>query len=295
MTLLGFVTNAVVGAFVLGATCASLLIYGVTRRSIRRIVRQADDRLAEEMATLKSQLIANLSHEVRTPLMLIMGPVDDLLRNTRDPDQIRHLTNVQHNARRLLSLVNDLLDLSRLDAGEAALQVQRTEYLSLVVDIVERFAERATRKGVTLHIDPPVSRINGSVDRVKVERAIGNIVSNAIKFTPAGGVVTVGLREEDGNAIVTVRDTGAGIAARNRGRVGQRFFRDDPTHANEGAGIGLAVATELVQLHHGSIHLSSIEHEGTTINVRLPLRGYAADECKELNSYTRKEDWDHEA
>lgn len=241
----------------------------------------------QELDAAKSRFFANISHEFRTPLTLILGPVRDLrerVRNHLSRADAERLTVIDRNARRLLRLVNQILGLARLDAGTYQLDARPTALDREVEHIARSFEPHADRKDLVLTVEaetPPDEAPPVYVDREALEHILSNLLSNAIKFTPAGGRVAVTTAESDTTAEIAVADTGPGIPASEQDTVFDRFQQldDSSTREEEGTGIGLAFAQDLVELHGGAISLDSTEGDGTTFTVRFPRgRDYVADD-----------------
>ncbi len=246
------------------------------RRS--QFVAQHELRVAHEqlksLDETRSRFFANISHELRTPLTLILSPLESLLENPSeafDEGQREYLQTMRFNALRLLKLIEDLLDLAKLDDGQLRLRLQDFDLHALVAEVVRAAQPYARRKGVGLEIgagDPLPVR----ADPDRTEQIALNLVSNALKFTPEGGTVTVFVGAEGDTAVVWVRDTGIGIAEEDQQRIFDRFAQADdaPTRAHEGTGIGLAVVRELLELQGGTIALESEPGVGSTFRFALP-------------------------
>ena len=241
---------------------------------------EAERQRAEALAELdraKTAFFSNVSHEFRTPLTLMIGPVSDMLgrgSNLRGDDYTQLLL-VHRNGLRLLKLVNTLLDFSRIEAGHVQGLYEPTDLAALTSDLVSVFRSAVERAGLRLIVECPPLGEPIYVDRDMWEKVVLNLVSNALKFT-LQGEIAVKLRLKDGAAELSVRDTGSGIPAKELPRVFERFHRVQGAKARstEGTGIGLALVQELVRLHGGSIHVESTEGEGTTFVVNIP-RGRA--------------------
>ncbi|MFP2906653.1 ATP-binding protein [Pyxidicoccus sp. 3LFB2] len=239
---------------------------------------EAERLRAEALAELdqaKSAFFSNVSHEFRTPLTLLLGPVEDLLAGLRGtlPEAARdELTVIHRNALRLLKLVNALLDFSRIEAGRAQASVEPTDLASLTRDLASAFRSAIERAGMRFVVDAEPLGEPVLVDREMWEKIVLNLVSNAFKFTHAGEI-RVELKQEGAFARLSVQDSGIGIPASELGRVFQRFHRvtgaQGRTH--EGSGIGLALVEELAKLHGGSVEVRSVEGKGSTFFVRVPL------------------------
>jgi len=226
-----------------------------------------------EVDAMKSRFFANISHEFRTPITLILGPIEKMLSRHQDMASQHDLNIMQRNARRLLRLINQLLDLSKLEAGRMKLQARVENIVDLVNRFVQLFESQAKLKGINLQFSAEKKGILIYVDREKIENIIYNLVANALKFTPDGGTVIVNVRERDQEYVqITVSDSGPGIAQDQLERVFDRFYQvdDSKTRQHEGTGIGLALTKELVELHRGKISVVSSDL-GSTFTVLLPL------------------------
>ena len=229
----------------------------------------------EALDTAKSRFFANISHEFRTPLTLLLGPLREALDPATPPDRLMpQVPSMYRSAGRLLRLVQQLLDLAKLEAGSMDLQVHPVDLTAFLRDLVLGFTPQAERQGLTLLFDTEVEALVGSVDRDKLEKIVSNLLSNALKFTPSGGKICVELTvsEDAAGFILTVSDTGVGIPADDVAHVFDRFHQVDgtATREHEGTGIGLALVNELVHLHHGTIAIDSTLGFGTTVTVQFP-------------------------
>jgi signal transduction histidine kinase/DNA-binding response OmpR family regulator len=241
------------------------------------------DRL-EQLDEAKSRFFANVSHEFRTPLTLILGAAEDAERGRfgRLPDAARDAQNVIiRSARRVDRLVRQLLDLARLESGRMSLQPRRADLSRLVLDAVRAHVPLAERKGLVLSHRLPSDPVVAVFDLEKLRTALGNLVANAVKFTESGGKVDVSVQTaegRDGDRVhIVVRDTGMGIPEEDLDRVFERFSQVDAsaTRKAEGIGIGLAMVRELVELHGGSVRAESELGFGSTFTIDLPLDGEA--------------------
>ncbi|PWW22066.1 anti-anti-sigma factor [Geodermatophilus normandii] len=239
---------------------------------------QAERRRAEALAELdraKTDFFSNVSHEFRTPLTLIMGPVAELRASaaaTADPRVAEELEVVERNALRLQKLVNTLLDFSRIQAGRIDARFEPVDLAATTAELASVFRSAVDRAGLRLTVDCPPLSEPVHIDRDMWEKVVLNLLSNALKFTFAGGI-TVRLRQGDGVAVLTVADTGTGIPAAELPRLFERFTRVSGARARsgEGSGIGLAMVRELVGLHGGSVEVDSTPDVGTTFTVTVPL------------------------
>ncbi len=226
-----------------------------------------------EMDGMKSRFFANISHEFRTPLTLILGPVKQIIERTEEEDTRSGLQAVHRNADRLLGLVNQLLDLSKLESGAMKLRTVRLNIVPLLKALVLSFASYAERKRITLTFNVNEMEISTYVDRDKIEKITTNILSNAFKFTPESGRIDVSVTRTEDRVTVAVADTGIGIPADKISRIFDRFYQVDGSHTREqeGTGIGLSLTKELVELHKGTIEVESAAGKGTTVVIHLPL------------------------
>jgi signal transduction histidine kinase/DNA-binding response OmpR family regulator len=234
--------------------------------------RERADALAE-IDRAKTAFFSNVSHEFRTPLTLMLGPLEDALAEAEPDATGRERLEIAHrNALRLLRLVNSLLDFSRIEAGRIEASYQPTNLAALTADLASSFRSATDKAGLTLTVDTPPLSQAVHVDRDMWEKIVLNLVSNAFKFTFAGGI-DVSLREQDGAARLTVRDTGTGIPASQIENLFDRFHRVEGARGRsfEGSGIGLALVRELVKLHDGDIAVESEEGRGSAFHVTIPL------------------------
>ncbi|MFY9765761.1 MAG: SpoIIE family protein phosphatase [Mycobacterium sp.] len=238
---------------------------------------QAQQQRAEALAELdraKTAFFSNISHEFRTPLTLILGPVDELRgRTTGIDEQARQeLELVHRNGLRLAKLVNTLLDFSRIQTGRMRAQFAPTDLSSVTAELASVFRSAIDRAGLTFTVDCPPLDEPVYLDREMWEKVVLNLLSNALKFTFEGSII-VRVDRDDTDAIVTVTDTGIGVPVGEIPRLFERFHRIETSRARstEGSGIGLALVRELVGLHAGTITADSREGAGSTFTVRLPF------------------------
>ncbi|MBB5873692.1 PAS domain S-box-containing protein [Allocatelliglobosispora scoriae] len=237
---------------------------------------QAQQRRAEELAELdraKTVFFSNISHEFRTPLTLIMGPIDDLRRRSgTDPAVQEELDVIHRNGLRLGKLVNSLLDFSRLEAGRMQASYEPVDLAAVTAELASVFRSAVEKAGLRFTVDCPPLDQPVYIDRGMWEKVILNLLSNALKFTFEGSV-GVSVSRDHEYAIVSVTDTGIGIAADQMPRLFERFHRVENarSRSNEGSGIGLALVQELVGLHGGTITAHSAEGEGTRFTISVPF------------------------
>lgn len=242
---------------------------------------RADEEERERAAALaeidraKTAFFSNVSHEFRTPLTLMLGPLQDLLSRSQthlSPTAKEHLELVNRNGARLLRLVNTLLDFSRIEAGRVQAVYQATDLAAFTAELASTFRSATDRAGLELRVDCPPFGELAYVDRDMWEKIILNLLSNAFKFT-FEGEIAVTLAKVEGAAELRVRDTGVGIPAEAMPQLFERFHRIPNTRSRtyEGSGIGLALVQELVKLHGGTIRAESVLGQGTAFVVTIPL------------------------
>lgn len=231
-----------------------------------------------ELDHLKSRFFANIAHEFRTPLTLITGPVENLLEEVRNKYYKDQLTLVKKNASRLLRLINQLLDLSKLESGITKLELSKQDFISFIKGITFSFQSLADEKDIRLEIHSDIDSRLMDFDRDKLEKIMYNLLSNAFKFTPQLGKISVVLdkikKEEKDWMRVKISDTGVGIPGKDLPMIFNRFYQSDnaQTRNVEGSGIGLALTKELVELHGGEIMAESVLGISTSIYFTLPIK-----------------------
>ena len=226
----------------------------------------------KEIDRMKSRFFANISHEFRTPLTLIMGTAKQILETSKDKS-IRTKSQLQiKNGRRLLNLVNELLELSRIEAGRMDLKIELTDILPLIKGVCHAFESYVLHNKIDMVFASDLDTALIGIDRVKIEKVVTNLVSNAVKFTPSGGQIKISVSQYECLEI-RIADTGPGIAGQHLPHVFDRFYQVDNEYRQDqqGSGIGLALARELVHLHHGEITAQSEIGSGSTFIVQLPI------------------------
>jgi signal transduction histidine kinase/ligand-binding sensor domain-containing protein/DNA-binding response OmpR family regulator len=292
-------------AYLFYAVTLLSLGYYIWSAQVRRLRKQHEYEMTRfeaaklhQVDEMKSRFFANISHEFRTPLTLIMGPVAEVMEESDRVEIRQKLSVAQKNARRLLGLVNQLLDLSKLESGSMKLQAAPLDIVSLVKGLSQSFISYAERKRISLTVTSSEPSVIAYIDEDKFEKILTNILSNAFKFTPEGGHIEIAVKlsppslissEEKGETrgmslhastgkggefvVISISDTGIGIPADKVDRVFDRFYQVDDSHtrAQEGTGIGLSLTKELVELHKGTIEVESQEGRGTTVSMKFPL------------------------
>ncbi len=238
----------------------------------------------EQLESMRREFVANVSHELRTPLTTVKSYVETILDDddSLKPDLRRHfLTVVNDEVDRMTRLVRDLLQLAQFDAGRAHWKKRPTDLSSLAADVLERFQVQAERRQLTLELKVTKTLPQVSVDRDRIGQVLSNLISNAIKFTPAGGCIQVSVTAASENMIRTaVTDNGAGIPAEDQPRIFERFYRVDKARSRSlgGTGLGLPIARQIVEAHGGYIKLSSVLGQGTSVSFLLPAISEGRDQ-----------------
>jgi signal transduction histidine kinase len=225
----------------------------------------------------KSEFLANMSHELRTPLNAIIGFSEVLIEKMFgevNEKQLDYLNDIHSSGRHLLSLINDILDLSKIEAGRMELDVSEFDLRAALANAMTLVKERAQRNGVELALEADPALGAFRADERKFKQIMLNLLSNAVKFTPSGGKVTVSARAAGGGLEVAVADTGVGIAPEDQSLVFEEFRQvgRDYTKKAEGTGLGLALVRKFVELHGGTIRLESEPGKGSTFTFNLPER-----------------------
>jgi signal transduction histidine kinase len=268
-------TYPVARAVLISAAATALLLIGVLIWLFE--VQRRAGRIDRDNARLRDEFVAVVSHELRTPLTSIRGFLDlieDDVDGALSPDQKMHFDVIRRNAGRLLYLVSDLLLIAESDGG-LRLDVQAVDLKALARDSVEAARVTAEKKGIELQLSDAPARLDG--DPLRLAQLLDNLISNAIKFTPEGGRVTVATSSRNGRASLEVSDSGIGIAPADREQIFERFFRAQAARKNavKGAGLGLAITKAIVDAHGGSISVESEVGSGTSFRIDLPLANVA--------------------
>ncbi|MGE5539882.1 MAG: ATP-binding protein [Gemmatimonas sp.] len=249
----------------------------ITDQKLREIELRAAKDKAEAASRSKSTFLANMSHELRTPLNAVIGFSDilktQMLGPVGNPKYLEYANHISDSGAHLLHLVNYILDLSRVEAGRYELRREALAPGELVADVLRLVRLGADKSNLELHTTVAADLPAIMVDRRALRQVLLNILSNAIKFTPAGGRVSVSATARDGRVAIAVADTGIGIAKEDLPRLAHPFEQAGDAYARSqpGSGLGLAITKQLVELHGGSLTIDSAIGEGTTVVVALPI------------------------
>jgi signal transduction histidine kinase/ligand-binding sensor domain-containing protein/DNA-binding response OmpR family regulator len=234
----------------------------------------------QELDRLKLKFLTNLSHDFRTPISLIMGPVEQLIKDESTASKFDKLNMIRRNARRLLNLVNQLLDFRKMEERELKLQLSTGEFISFVKEVTESFRDLSERKNILITFQSEITKLDALFDHDKMERILFNLLSNAFKFTLAGGAISVTLQKGDKATdpdhqwvSIKVTDTGIGIATKDQHKIFDRFFQNNSPAAvlNQGTGIGLSITKEFVNMQGGTIDVDSEPGKGCVFTIEIPL------------------------
>jgi len=226
----------------------------------------------QHISRVKDDFVAMVNHELRTPLTAMKQAIGLFLNGTLGPltlEQREFMTVMARNLNRLTELITNLLDLSKIQAGKLALRIGPCRVEEIVDETLRVHQPLIGRR--TIHVEMPPDLPPMLADRDRMIQVIGNLVSNAVKFTPEGGTITVGAQVSDDRMTIRIEDTGIGIAPEKKERLFQRFERLDADPSRPGTGLGLAICRELLELQQGSIHADSKPTGGTVFACEVPL------------------------
>ena len=231
-----------------------------------------DQTQLRRVETTRREFVANVSHELRTPLASVRASAETLQDGAmEDPEAARQfLGRISHNAERMSALVQDLLDLSRLESGEVQLNLAPVDVRGAIAEVVETYGEQARAKGVSLTMDDASAVVEATADEGRLQQVLSNLVENAVKFTPSGGEVHVDVEHKGRWLEVRVADRGIGVAPEDMPHVFERFYKAGRSQNQGGTGLGLAIAKHIVQSHGGRIWVSRREEGGSTFAFTIP-------------------------
>ena len=264
-----------------------LILIGLVMLYLHHRKQQMEDRLtlqqhihAEEMGEAKIKFFMNISHEIRTPLTLIITPLLSLIKEDKEPHRQGIYEIIRKNSERILHLINQMMDLRKIDKGQMVMHMCETDMVAFVNEGYELFRQQAMTKNIDFEYQHDTETLPVWIDRNNFDKVITNILSNAFKFTPSGGHVLLSLTHTGHHAYISVKDSGIGIPKDKLETIFQRFYQSasDPNDRNIGTGIGLDLTRSLVELHYGSISARNNEGEkgskfdhGSEFLIRIPL------------------------
>lgn len=226
----------------------------------------------EELNEQKLRFFINISHEIRTPMTLIVTPLLQLIREDNDPHRQSVYEIMKRNAERILHLVNQILDLRKIDKGQMIMQMRETDLIDFTADILKTFQPQATSKKINIEFEHESEKLPVWIDRSQFDKVIINLMSNAMKYTPVCGIVKVTITSDDKNVTISVFDNGEQIPEQSLERIFERFYQAASltNQTKTGTGVGLDLTRSLVQLHHGTIIVRNVE-DGVEFVVTIPL------------------------
>ncbi|WP_461613765.1 sensor histidine kinase [Clostridium sp. Marseille-QA1073] len=254
---------------------------------------------AIEYENLRTEFFANISHELRTPLNIILSTLqlhDMYVENGsiiyKNETTYKRMSALKQNSMRLLRLINNLIDITKIDAGYFNLQCQSLNIIEFIEDITMSVANYIERKNISLIFDTEIEEKIACFDPNKMERIILNLLSNAVKFTPKGGTIYVDIRDEKGKVKIIVRDTGVGIPKDKQEIIFERFRQVENllTRNQEGSGIGLSLTKSLVEMHGGKIHIESEVNVGSSFIIEIPCGACAIEDNSDKSFINSHED-----
>ncbi len=256
----------------------SVLIYFIRKAKKRNQIRLEQDRIKmgreKEMHIneMKLKFFTNISHDLRTPLTLIITPLQVLLNETTEENMKKKLSTIYKNAQQLLSLINSLLDFRKLDVGIDTLNLRQGDFVDFIRDIYMSFSVYASERNINLSLTNEIENLLMQFDRDKIQKSLTNLLSNAFKYTPDGGTINIYIDTQDDYVYVSVSDSGPGISDEDKEHVFERFFQAQQKQDQTGSGIGLHIANEYVNLHGGTITLTDNIPHGCVFTMKLPIR-----------------------
>jgi signal transduction histidine kinase/DNA-binding response OmpR family regulator len=251
----------------------------------QEIIKQRDQLIEvseklEEATQTKLRFFTNMSHEFRTPLTLIIGPLEDMIESADIPERFKKQVSMMHqNSLRLLHMINQLMDFRKIENNKMQLQAASYDIVGFLKEIVMPFYDLAEKKHISIVWEAEKSHLNAWFDLNKLDKVIFNLLSNAIKFTPLNGTIQITLKVIeplakkiwDEEVVIKVSDTGNGISPDQIDHIFDRFYQAESSRGFMGTGLGLSLSKEFVDLHHGVIEVKSSIGEGTTFTIHLPL------------------------
>ena len=243
------------------------------RRNREKEMLQLQEHIhAEEMGEAKLRFFMNISHEIRTPMTLILAPLLSLMKDDNDPRRKSIYEMIKRNSERILHLINQMMDLRKIDKGQMQMRMSETDLIDFIGDIHTLFMHQANSKQITLTYEHDTDKLPVWIDRQNFDKVIVNILSNAFKFTPTGGKIGIRVTHDDQNANIAISDNGEKIPEDKLDKIFERFYQT-PSSTNDrnvGTGIGLDLTRSLVELHYGAINAHNLD-EGCEFIVSIPL------------------------
>ena len=271
-------------AYTIYALMVVAIIYFYRRRLVKANKRKLEEQRlhmeqqqAVQMNEMKLRFFTNISHDFRTPLTLIITPLQVMISEVKDESLLKKLKSIQKNAGQLLALVNQLLDFRKLDVGAETLKLTMGNFCHFVKEVAVSFADYAAERNITLNIEEQIGQCFCQFDRDKIRKILTNLMSNAFKYSPDGGKVTLVIFKDANSISVSVKDTGIGISDADKKYIFDRFFQTGQDFDKTGSGVGLHIVNEFVKLHGGNIDVSDNAPVGSVFTFTIPYRKVDAD------------------
>ncbi|RYY59178.1 MAG: helix-turn-helix domain-containing protein [Chitinophagaceae bacterium] len=303
-TLLYVVITSLALAIILGGVALYSLIENrkITRKLESQNVEILDQKnqimdmaaKAHEANEARVNFFTNISHEFRTPLTLILGPVEDLMENKKSPSGTNHLSLIHKNASRLLKLVDQLIDFRKIEASKMKIQATQVDLVAFTTEIVESYRLIAAKKDIDLHIVTRERFLNVWIDPGLFDKVIFNVLSNAMKFTGENGSISVHILKStyENQALIKVEDTGRGMTREEQDRIFDLYYQGNQPYTSSSSGIGLALTKDFLKLHKGNITVTSTPGRGSTFTISLKL-GKDHFDKEELAGNNEAVDFEH--
>lgn len=268
---------------IIGVT--AYFIYRSKKRHLKKLEEhrlEVDREKEKHINEMKLKFFTNISHDLRTPLTLIISPLQILLNETSDEKVGKKLGTIYKNANQLLSLINSLLDFRKLDVGIDALNLKSGDYVNLIRDVHASFSVYAEERDIDLSLTSDLERLPMQFDKDKIQKTLVNLLSNAFKYTPDKGVIHIHISKDGDNVSVSVSDSGPGISDEDKAYVFERFYQAKQKKDKTGSGLGLHISKEYINIHGGTITLTDNEPHGCIFTFKIPIR--SIDEINDLSS-----------
>jgi signal transduction histidine kinase len=256
-----------------------IIIIWISKYRKKKIKSIEEHKKAKEREQLKSDFIVNLSHELRTPINIILGTTNVLERNVNNDVLDRNyilnkIENINQNSYRLLKISNNIIDITKAESGMLSLNLENCNIVNIIEDIFESSIDFARRKNINMIFDTNEEEIKTAIDVFQIQRVILNLISNAIKFTHEEGTINLSIWRSLENIIIEVKDNGIGIPRDKMDYIFYRFYQVENlyTRKNEGSGIGLCIVKEIIEIHNGRIEIESEESKGSMFRIYLPIK-----------------------